>query len=79
MCMNAIVTLSPECIVLGGGVMQQEHLFPRIRKRTLELLGGYVRTPRIERDIDGYIVPPGLGINSGVTGALLLALRALQA
>ncbi len=79
MCMNAIVTLSPECIVLGGGVMQQEHLFPRIRKRTLELLGGYVRTPRIERDIDGYIVPPGLGINSGVTGALLLAQRALQA
>ncbi len=79
MCVNAIVSFSPECIVLGGGVMQQEHLFPRIRKRTLELLGGYVRTPRIEREIDSYIVSPGLGVNSGVTGALLLALRAAQA
>lgn len=76
MCANAIVCFSPECIVLGGGVMQQEHLFPRIRKRTLELLGGYVRSDKLLSDIDNYIVMPGLGVNSGVTGALLLALRA---
>ena len=47
MCANAIVTVSPEIIVLGGGVMQQAHLFPRIRERTLELLGGYVASPKI--------------------------------
>lgn len=78
MCVNAIVSFSPECIVLGGGVMQQEHLFAPIRKRTLDLLGGYVRSNRIEKEIDSYIVSPGLGVNSGVTGALLLALRAAK-
>ena len=42
------------------------------------MLNGYVRTPAILDDIDNYIVAPGLGINSGVTGALLLAAEALE-
>ena len=79
MCANAIVTVSPEIIVLGGGVMQQAHLFPRIRERTLELLGGYVASEKITPEgIASYIVPPALGVNSGVTGALLLGARALR-
>ena len=43
MCMNAICAFSPEKIILGGGVMQQKHLFPLIRRKTLDLLNGYVR------------------------------------
>lgn len=39
MCVNMILTVSPERIVLGGGVMQQMHLFPKIRERVLALLG----------------------------------------
>lgn len=42
-----IVTVSPEVIVLGGGVMQQAHLFPKIRAKVLDLLGGYVSSPSI--------------------------------
>ena len=73
MCVNMIVTVSPEVIVLGGGVMQQMHLFPKIRERVLKLLGGYVSSPSITPEgIDSYIVPPALGVNSGVIGALLL-------
>lgn len=80
MCANAIVTVSPEVIVLGGGVMQQAHLFPRIREKTLALLGGYVASDRLTPEgIASYIVPPALGINSGVTGALLLGAQALEA
>lgn len=80
MCVNAICTVSPEIIVLGGGVMQQQHLFPRIRRKTLSLLGGYVASDRITPEgIDRYIVPPALGVNSGVTGALLLGAQALEA
>ncbi len=80
MCANMIVTVSPEVIVLGGGVMQQAHLFPRIREKTLSILGGYVASDRLTREgVDGYIVPPQLGINSGVTGALLLGARAIGA
>lgn len=77
MCVNTIVMLSPQRIVLGGGVMHQEHLFPMVRKRTLELLGGYVAHPAILEHIDNYIVPPALGNNSGAVGSLLLAVRAM--
>ena len=78
MCMDAVCGFSPEKIILGGGVMQQKHLFPLIRKKTLELLNGYVQAKEILEDIDSYIVEPGLGTKSGATGALLLAKKALQ-
>lgn len=77
MCATAVVVFSPEKIILGGGVMQQAHLFPRIRAQARDMLGGYVRSPAILENIDDYIVPPGLGVNSGVVGALLLAAEML--
>ena len=76
MCHNAIMAFSPEKIILGGGVMQQEFLFPMIRERTMALLGGYLCSPVVERGIEDYIVAPGLGVNSGVMGAYLLAREA---
>ena len=78
MCANTIVMLSPKMIVLGGGVMHQLHLFPKIRKRTQELLNGYVASKTILENIDAYIVPPGLGDNAGAAGSLLLAVEALK-
>jgi fructokinase len=62
---NWTCTISPECLVLGGGVMRREELFPMIRARTAELLNGYVQPPEI--------VPPGLGVRAGVLGAMALA------
>ena len=79
MCVTTILTVSPKKIVLGGGVMHQMHLFPRIRARVLEMLGGYVAHPAILNDIDNYIVSPGLADNAGAAGSLLLAKYALQA
>lgn len=79
MCVNTIVILSPKKIVLGGGVMHQMHLFPKIRKLTLEKLNSYVAHKAILEDMDNYIVPPALGDNAGAAGALLLALGALKA
>jgi len=76
MCHNAIMAFSPEKIILGGGVMQQMFLFPIIRCKTLELLGGYLCSPVVERGLEDYIVAPGLGVNSGVMGAYLLAKKA---
>ncbi len=73
-CMNAICTFSPEMIILCGGVMHQDHLFPMIRSRVRELLNNYIRVPQINETIDEYIVSPGLGDNSGALGALLLAM-----
>lgn len=70
---NIICTLSPERIILGGGVMANSQLFPLIRARVQQLLNGYVQSPAILRDIDRYIVPTGLGDRSGVLGAFALA------
>ena len=78
MCMNAICLFSPEKIILGGGVMQQKHLFPLIRRKTLELLNGYIQAKGILEHIDSYIVEPGLGTKSGAAGALLLARTAYE-
>lgn len=70
---NYICTLSPQRIILGGGVMQRQSLFPKIRQNVLELLNGYVQSPALLEQIDAYIVPPGLGNQAGVLGAIALA------
>jgi fructokinase len=70
---NIICILSPQRIVLGGGVMQQPQLLPLVRRRVQELLNGYLPVPAILDQIDDYIVPPGLGNRAGVLGAIALA------
>ncbi|MCG3211019.1 MAG: putative fructokinase [Anaerolineae bacterium] len=72
---SLICTLSPQRIVMGGGVMEQLHLFPLVRQKTQALLNGYVQSPAILEQIDGYIVPPGLGNRAGILGAIALAER----
>lgn len=70
---NYTLILSPKKIILGGGIMQRTFLFPMIRQMVLELLNGYVQHKTLLEDIDEYIVPPKLGSQSGVLGALALA------
>lgn len=72
-----ICTLSPERIILGGGVMQQAHLFPLVRRKVQESLNGYVQSPSVLAAIDDYIVPPALGGRAGVLGAIALGQQAL--
>ena len=77
MCQNAIMVLSPEVIVLGGGVMQQKQLISKVRAKTLEKVNGYIRSSALTPEgISSYIVEPGLGVNSGITGALMLGIKA---
>ena len=72
---NLVCTLSPQRIILGGGVMQQAALFPLVRQKTVELLNGYVRSPVILQQMDRYVIPPGLGNRAGVLGAIAMAQR----
>ena len=62
---NWTCVLSPERIVLGGGVMQRDELFPKLRVRVAELLNGYLAPPEM--------LPPVLGARAGVLGAIALA------
>ena len=66
-----VLTVSPEMIILGGGVMHQQQLFPMIRSYVKEMLGGYIRTKEME-DLEHYIVPASLQDNQGILGALEL-------
>ena len=77
MCVNLILTVSPRRIILGGGVMERQALFPMIREKTKELLNGYVQAPAVLNHIDELIVPPKLFPVSGLIGAYLLGKRAL--
>ena len=75
-CADAMLAFSPEKIILGGGVMHQSFLFPMIREKTVRLLNGYIPVPAVEAGLTDYIVPTGLGDNSGILGAWLLARQA---
>lgn len=74
---GAVLLLSPEKIILGGGVMNQPQLFPLIREGVRRSLNGYVQAGELMDGIDDYIVPPGLGQQAGLCGALALGLAAL--
>jgi fructokinase len=69
--------LSPEGIILGGSVMHQQQLFPMVRQQVKELLNEYLVHPRLET-LEDVIVPPGLGDDAGVMGALALAMAARE-
>jgi fructokinase len=72
---NVVCTLSPQRIILGGGVMNKPGLLALARARVRELLAGYIAAPELTNEIDDYVVPPALGDRAGVLGAIELARR----
>ena len=75
---NWVCTLSPGCILLGGGVMRQVWLFEMIREDLGQLLNGYVQAKELIENVNQYVIPPRLGNRSGIVGALVLAQQAYQ-
>ena len=65
--------LSPQRIIVGGGVAEQAQLFALIRQHLVRLNNGYIARPGLGDAVDSYVVPPGLGSQAGVMGALELA------
>ena len=70
---NVICALSPQRIIVGGGVMNEPSLLPLVRSRVHALASGYFDAPELGESIDDYIVRPTLGDRAGVLGALELA------
>ncbi len=67
--LNVVSVLSPQRVILGGGVMNEPGLLELIQRRVPELAAGYFELPDI--------VAPALGDRAGVLGALELARLAL--
>lgn len=81
---NIVCTLSPQRVILGGGIVlggesHAEHrgrMLASVRRQLAELLNGYVDAPELGAAIDDYVVAPALGGDAGVLGALVLAEQA---
>jgi fructokinase len=69
---NYILSLAPERIIIGGGVMQKSSMFPSVRKKVRELLNNYINNDMVLNKTDEYIVPPVLGGRAGMLGAIAL-------
>ncbi|MBP8715307.1 MAG: ROK family protein [Lachnospiraceae bacterium] len=67
------MVLSPQRIILGGGVMHQTQILPLIRKKFAAHMNGYIRTREIE-DLDSFIVCQSLDDKQGIMGAVKLAM-----
>jgi fructokinase len=72
---NFICTISPQRIIVGGGLMKNPGLIPAVRRKVELNLNGYIHSEAITKNIDRYIVAPALGDLAGVIGALELAKR----
>lgn len=70
---NYIFVLSPQKIIVDGGVMKRKELLPKVRTKLKSLLNGYIKHESILDKLDNYIATPGLGDQSGICGALALA------
>lgn len=68
---------SPKRIVLGGGVMHQKQLFPKIREKYREMLNHYLDTPYV-KDLNNYIIPYSLDDNQGIMGCIRIGLDEME-
>ena len=73
-CATLSLIAAPQRIILGGGVMSNASLYPKIRTAFSATLADYLQAPAV-RDANAYIVPPVLGDTAGVIGAMLLAIN----
>jgi fructokinase len=77
LCANLTYIARPQCIIIGGGVMQRPHIYPLVRLALAEKLGGYDASLR-DIDLDRYVVEPGVGAAAGLWGAIANAYRHIE-
>jgi fructokinase len=70
---GVVCVLSPERIVIGGGIMSRDGLLGQVQREIVSLLNGYVESADVREGISGYVTLPALGSRSGVLGAIALA------
>lgn len=73
-----IMILVPEKIIIGGGVSNQESIFPLVRENVTSMLNNYFAQAEFNEKIDQTIVAPGLNGNAGLIGGFVLAKDALN-
>jgi len=81
LCSVLTCVVSPEVIVLGGGVLRRTLLFAKIRNHFKELLAKYLVHRKLDEELDSYIVPSRFNTGdttSGSVGCLEIARQVTQ-
>jgi len=81
LCTVLTTVVSPQVIVLGGGVLRRKILFPKIREQFKIILNGYLQHPKLLENVDKYLVPSRFNVGkttSGAVGTLEIARESLQ-
>lgn len=73
MCMNLLLTMTPDTIILGGGVMETPSLLAKVRQELQRLMQHYLPQFASEAAIQTLIRAPEHRPYSGLIGAALLA------
>ena len=79
---NMVCLLSPRRVIIGGSVRKAgrlgpERFFQMVREKVQATLKGYVVSPALNEEVGSFIVPPLLGDDAGVCGAIALAQGAI--
>jgi fructokinase len=72
---NLVYTVSPERVVIGGGVSKMQGFHSAVRSQLQGQLAGYSVLP--EHNSEEFVTSPGLGDQSGLIGGIALALGIL--
>ena len=80
---NIVCVLSPQRIILGGsvrkaGLLGEKKFFGMIHDQVRLSLNHYVSSPFLNERISEYIVPPLLGDDAGICGAIALGQSAIR-
>jgi fructokinase len=70
---SVICILSPERVVIGGGVMSRHGLLEAVHREIVRLMNGYLASAVLSDGISAFVAKPALGPRAGVLGALALA------
>lgn len=73
LCFTITLVAAPDRIVMGGGVLTDHAIFPLIHAALLRLNQGYFTGITGLGELQRYIVPPALGNDAGLAGAMMLA------
>jgi fructokinase len=73
MCVNLLLTMTPDAIILGGGVMQTPSLLPKIRRELQKLMNHYLPQHSSDAAVNALIKAPAYAPSAGLIGAALLA------
>lgn len=75
LCCQLVLTVSPQRIVIGGGVGGAPGVVPAVHRAMVRHLGRYAPAAVADED---YLTAPALGQSAGITGALFCAVEAIR-